>query len=158
MSAFDAVDGASYVIAGPGGPPYFPVPWAHDSSSSFLLTGEATLAELAKAGFRIVFFTDQTADALAQSRNRAGFCRRYSSRRSATTPRRSLDPQTASQVHCLGGTALCPIGLYVPPASSLRDRTLALGQDRLHGTRMFWRDTGMGRRCHSPRRVSVRCR
>jgi len=61
----------SDVIAGPGGPPYFPVPWAHDSSSSFLLTGEATLAELAKAGFRIVFFTDQTADALAQSQARA---------------------------------------------------------------------------------------
>ena len=61
----------SDVVAGFGGPPYFPMPWAHDPSSSFLLTVEATRTELGKVGFRIVAFEDQTADALAQSQARA---------------------------------------------------------------------------------------
>ena len=47
----------SDVVAGLGGPPYFPMPWA-------------TRTELGKVGFRIVAFEDQTADAIAQSQAR----------------------------------------------------------------------------------------
>src|SRR5262245_13092077 len=41
----------SDVVDGGGGPPYFPVPWARDSSISFLLTAQATRANLEAAGF-----------------------------------------------------------------------------------------------------------
>lgn len=48
----------SNVCAGPGGPPYFPVPWATTGATSFLATPEETLADLRAAGFDIVDFRD----------------------------------------------------------------------------------------------------
>jgi ubiquinone/menaquinone biosynthesis C-methylase UbiE len=52
----------SNVCAG-SGPPYFPVPWAATSATSFLATPEETRADLAAAGFEIVSFRD-TSDEL----------------------------------------------------------------------------------------------
>ena len=59
------------VVAGGGGAPYFPVPWAHEPSDSFLVGAEATCAKLSAAGLRIEVFEDQTADAIAQQSARA---------------------------------------------------------------------------------------
>jgi SAM-dependent methyltransferase len=59
------------VVAGNGGLPHFPVPWAKEPSSSVLLTAEATRAKLAAAGFRIEVFEDQTSVAIAQQKARA---------------------------------------------------------------------------------------
>ena len=61
----------SDVVAGAGGPPHFPLPWARDPAISFLLSPDATHQALEAAGFRILVFEDQTADAIAQSRLRA---------------------------------------------------------------------------------------
>jgi SAM-dependent methyltransferase len=61
----------SDVVARSGGSPYFPLPWARDPANSFLLTAEATRQKLVHAGFRIIAFVDQTADALAQAQARA---------------------------------------------------------------------------------------
>jgi len=58
------------VVAGACGPPSFPVPWASDPLCSFLLTADATHAELEAAGFRIIAFEDQTADAFAHQTTR----------------------------------------------------------------------------------------
>jgi SAM-dependent methyltransferase len=44
--------------AGPGGEPYFPVPWATTSAESFLATAENMRAALVGAGFAIVSFED----------------------------------------------------------------------------------------------------
>jgi SAM-dependent methyltransferase len=60
----------SEVVAGSGGPLHFPVPWARDPSISFLLSSEDTRAKLEAAGFRILVFEDQTADALERARER----------------------------------------------------------------------------------------
>jgi MPBQ/MSBQ methyltransferase len=61
----------SDVVAAAGrGAPYFPVPWARDPSISFLLTAQATRQKLEAAGFRVLAFEDQTADALARARAR----------------------------------------------------------------------------------------
>jgi MPBQ/MSBQ methyltransferase len=60
----------SEVVAGPGGPPHFPVPWAREPSISFLLAAEASRRKLEAAGFRILSFEDQTADALAHAQRR----------------------------------------------------------------------------------------
>ena len=48
------------VVAGPGGEPHYPVPWAREASISFLLTAEATRAKLEAAGFRVVTWQDTT--------------------------------------------------------------------------------------------------
>ncbi|WP_435106720.1 class I SAM-dependent methyltransferase [Arhodomonas sp. AD133] len=48
------------VLAGPGGDVYFPVPWARDSSISFLVTEDALLASLERAGFDVVSCLDTT--------------------------------------------------------------------------------------------------
>jgi SAM-dependent methyltransferase len=48
------------VVAGPGGAPHYPVPWAAEASISFLLTAEATRAKLEAAGFRVVTWQDTT--------------------------------------------------------------------------------------------------
>lgn len=61
----------SDVVAGAGGAPHFPLPWARDPAISFLLSPDATRQALEAAGFRILIFEDQTADAIAQSRLRA---------------------------------------------------------------------------------------
>jgi ubiquinone/menaquinone biosynthesis C-methylase UbiE len=58
------------VVAGNGGVPHFPVPWARGQSGSCLLTAEVTRTKLASAGFRIAAFEDQTADAIAQQKAR----------------------------------------------------------------------------------------
>ena len=48
------------VVAGEGEPLTFPVPWARDPDTSFLLTGEQTRAAVAAAGFEEVSFADRT--------------------------------------------------------------------------------------------------
>lgn len=48
------------VVAGPGGEPHYPVPWAAEASISFLLTAEATRAKLEAAGFRVATWHDTT--------------------------------------------------------------------------------------------------
>jgi MPBQ/MSBQ methyltransferase len=58
------------VVAGAGGPPYFPVPWASDPSCSFLLTADETRANLEAAGFCIVAFDDLTAAAFEHQTGR----------------------------------------------------------------------------------------
>ena len=59
------------VAAGPGGEPYYPAPWAHDASISFLLPPQQTRDLLERAGFRVVQWHDSTAEALQQYRARA---------------------------------------------------------------------------------------
>ncbi len=54
------------IAAGPGGEPYYPVPWANDKSISFLSTPQATRAALERIGFRVVAWQDTTAEALEQ--------------------------------------------------------------------------------------------
>lgn len=78
----------SDIVAGPGGPPHFPVPWASEPSISFLLSAEATRRALEAAGFRIMIFEDQTADALAPARRRA---------------KAAAGPQAALSLHLLFG-------------------------------------------------------
>jgi len=53
------------VMAGPGGPPHFPVPWASDPSISSLLPPEEIRGLLASLGFVEVAWNDVTAEALA---------------------------------------------------------------------------------------------
>lgn len=59
------------VVAGDGGAPHFPVPWACEPSGSFLLSAEATHARLSAAGLRVEVLEDQTADAVVQQSARA---------------------------------------------------------------------------------------
>jgi len=58
------------VVAGPGGEPHYPVPWAREASISFLLTAEATRTKLESAGFRVVTWRDTTSTS-SQSWTRA---------------------------------------------------------------------------------------
>jgi SAM-dependent methyltransferase len=53
------------VMAGPGGEVYFPVPWARDSSISFLATEDELRRYLETAGFRIMSWRDTTETGLA---------------------------------------------------------------------------------------------
>ena len=48
------------VVAGPGGEPHYPVPWARDASISFVLTAQETRAKLEAAGFHVVSWQDTT--------------------------------------------------------------------------------------------------
>ncbi|HLJ19418.1 MAG TPA: methyltransferase domain-containing protein [Stellaceae bacterium] len=59
------------VTLGPAGAPHYPVPWAREASTSFLLTAEVTRKRLEAAGFRVVAWEDTSAPALAFSRRRA---------------------------------------------------------------------------------------
>jgi sarcosine/dimethylglycine N-methyltransferase len=61
----------SDVVGGPGGQPYYPVPWAGDPSVSHLLTAESTRVALERAGFRVLAWDDTTAKALAAAMERA---------------------------------------------------------------------------------------
>jgi SAM-dependent methyltransferase len=54
------------VTAGPGGTPHYPVPWARDRAISFLVSPEATRAQLEASGFRILAWEDKTDTALAE--------------------------------------------------------------------------------------------
>jgi MPBQ/MSBQ methyltransferase len=51
------------VIAGPGGMVHFPVPWARTPASSFLATAGELRRSIATAGFEIVHWHDDTANA-----------------------------------------------------------------------------------------------
>jgi SAM-dependent methyltransferase len=62
--------GFSAVVDAGRGPLHFPVPWARDSSISFLLTAAASRQKLEAAGFRITVFNDETERALARARER----------------------------------------------------------------------------------------
>jgi SAM-dependent methyltransferase len=59
------------IVAGPGGPVHFPVPWARDASISFLLPAAQFRAAVAAAGFREVAWRDGSAAAVAWIRERA---------------------------------------------------------------------------------------
>ena len=48
------------IVAGPGGPIHFPVPWARDPAISFLITAEQLEDELRAAGFDITTWRDLT--------------------------------------------------------------------------------------------------
>ncbi|WP_207063593.1 class I SAM-dependent methyltransferase [Motiliproteus sp. SC1-56] len=52
------------VIAGPGGPPHYPVPWASDSNASFLVQEPVLKDMLEQAGFIPLNWQDETARAL----------------------------------------------------------------------------------------------
>jgi ubiquinone/menaquinone biosynthesis C-methylase UbiE len=55
------------VTAGPGGAPYYPVPWAREPGISFLLPPEVTRAKLEASGFRVLVWQDKTAIAVAEA-------------------------------------------------------------------------------------------
>ncbi len=59
------------VVAGHGGAPHYPVPWAREPGISFLLSAEATRAKLEAAGFRVVTWQDTTRPSLQSSLARA---------------------------------------------------------------------------------------
>lgn len=48
------------ILAGPGGPVHFPVPWARDPSISFLVSPEQLRQTLETAGFELVSWRDTT--------------------------------------------------------------------------------------------------
>ena len=62
--------GFSDIVDAGRGPLHFPVPWARDSSISFLLSAPATRAKLEAAGFRIIVFEDLTQRAFVRARER----------------------------------------------------------------------------------------
>ena len=49
------------IVAGPAGPPHFPVPWARDPAASFLATADELRGRLTAAGFQVVTWEDKTA-------------------------------------------------------------------------------------------------
>ena len=63
--------GINDVTLGPGGDPHYPVPWAREATTSFLLTPEVTRRRLEAAGFRVLAWEDTSAPALEFSRRRA---------------------------------------------------------------------------------------
>lgn len=48
------------LLQGPGGEVHFPVPWAQDATSSFLVTPDELRSLLEKSGFQIVHWTDRS--------------------------------------------------------------------------------------------------
>uniref|UniRef100_C6E1I3 Methyltransferase type 11 n=1 Tax=Geobacter sp. (strain M21) TaxID=443144 RepID=C6E1I3_GEOSM len=58
------------ILAGPGGEVHFPVPWARDSSASFLASQEDVRRLLAEEGFQPLFWQDVTTDGLEWFRRR----------------------------------------------------------------------------------------
>jgi MPBQ/MSBQ methyltransferase len=61
----------SDVVAGDGGQPHYPMPWASTPALSYLLTEEATRAALEYAGFQITAWENTTAQAAAAVEERA---------------------------------------------------------------------------------------
>lgn len=53
------------ILQGPGGPPYYPVPWAADAGTNFLLTPEALRGQLEGIGFHILVWEDRSREAVA---------------------------------------------------------------------------------------------
>jgi hypothetical protein len=60
-----AVFGIYDVLQGPGGAPYFPVPWAAGAETSFLITAEALQDLLRRSGFEIAGIEDRSAFGMA---------------------------------------------------------------------------------------------
>jgi ubiquinone/menaquinone biosynthesis C-methylase UbiE len=58
------------VLQGPGGAPHYPVPWAQDPSTSFLVTIEELRALLEGAGFEVLAQRDRTRFGVAFFRER----------------------------------------------------------------------------------------
>ena len=58
------------VLQGPGGAPHFPVPWAEDHSTSFLVTADELRDLLAAAGFEVIARHDRNARGLASTAER----------------------------------------------------------------------------------------
>ena len=48
------------ILAGPGGPPHFPVPWANEPEMSFLIAPGDLRALLEQSGFRVLTWRDTT--------------------------------------------------------------------------------------------------
>lgn len=65
----------SCVVAGPGGPLHFPVPWATEPSISFLPTADELRRAAEGAGFRIVHWSDDTERTLEWRRRLAAVAR-----------------------------------------------------------------------------------
>jgi SAM-dependent methyltransferase len=63
--------GMQEVAAGPGGDPHYPVQWAREPKTSFLLTQQETRQKLEAVGFRVRVWQDTTEDALQAARTRA---------------------------------------------------------------------------------------
>lgn len=59
-----AVLALSNLVAGPGGPPLFPVPWASGPATSFLSSEAETRADVEAAGFEILSLRSTVADTL----------------------------------------------------------------------------------------------
>lgn len=55
------------VVAGSGGEPHYPLPWARDPGISFLLPADLTRLKLERAGFRVIAWEDKTQTALAEA-------------------------------------------------------------------------------------------
>ncbi|WP_204623531.1 class I SAM-dependent methyltransferase [Crenalkalicoccus roseus] len=53
------------LLQGPGGEPHYPVPWARDAATSFLITPEALRDLLVQAGFAILSWRDTGAEVRA---------------------------------------------------------------------------------------------
>lgn len=51
---------ATFDVLAKAGEPYYPVPWARDSGSNFLLSAEQTRAAIEAAGFRLSAWRDET--------------------------------------------------------------------------------------------------
>lgn len=82
----------SDVVAGTGGEPLFPVPWARGPDTSYLLSESDTRATLERAGFRLVAWESTTA------------------RSSAAAAQRAATPVQALGLHLLFGTDWPAIG------------------------------------------------
>jgi len=63
---------ATYDLVLRSGDVVYPVPWARDDSTSFLLSEEDTRKELEKAGLKEVFWRDDTHTALEWFKTMAG--------------------------------------------------------------------------------------
>jgi ubiquinone/menaquinone biosynthesis C-methylase UbiE len=63
--------GLQEVAAGPGGDPHYPVQWAREPRTSFLLTQQATRQKLEAIGYRVLIWQDTTEEALQAARTRA---------------------------------------------------------------------------------------
>ena len=59
------------VVAGSGGPPFYPLSWAREPNISFLITAEETRDKLERAGFRATTWTDTTKTSLEEVQARA---------------------------------------------------------------------------------------
>jgi MPBQ/MSBQ methyltransferase len=58
------------VAAGPGGEPFYPMPWASDRSTSFLFTPEETRATMERIGLRVLTWHEATQEAVEQAVSR----------------------------------------------------------------------------------------